>query len=90
MMFHLIKLSATVPNINVDSFRISTLDSIRTLRLIRAYHINGHLIANLDPLNLSKKEYHPELDYKSYGLTDNDLDKEIFIDGSFGLESALS
>ena len=77
-----------VPNINADSFRISTLDSIRTLRLIRAYHINGHLTANLDPLNLSKKEYHPELDYKSYGLTDNDLDKEIFIDGSFGLESA--
>ena len=50
--------------------------------------MNGHLTANLDPLNLSKKEYHPELDYKSYGLTDNDLDKEIFIDGSFGLESA--
>ena len=82
------KATRLVPNIKVDSFRTSTLDSIRTLRLIRAYHINGHLTANLDPLNLSKKEYHPELDYKSYGLTDNDLDKEIFIDGSFGLESA--
>jgi len=82
------KTPRLVPNIQVDSFRTSTLDSIRTLRLIRAYHINGHLSANLDPLNLSKKEYHPELDYKSYGLTDNDLDKEIFIDGSFGLESA--
>jgi len=82
------KATRLVPNIKVDSFRTSTLDSIRTLRLIRAYHMNGHLTANLDPLNLSKKEYHPELDYKSYGLTDNDLDKEIFIDGSFGLESA--
>ena len=82
------KATRLVPNIKVDSFRTSTLDSIRALRLIRAYHMNGHLTANLDPLNLSKKEYHPELDYKSYGLTDNDLDKEIFIDGSFGLESA--
>ena len=82
------KATRLVPNIKVDSFRTSTLDSIRALRLIRAYHMNGHLTANLDPLNLSKKKYHPELDYKSYGLTDNDLDKEIFIDGSFGLESA--
>jgi len=82
------KTPRLVPNIQVDSFRTSTLDSIRTLRLIRAYHINGHLTANLDPLNLSKKEYHPELDYKSYGLKESDLDKEIFIDGSFGLESA--
>ena len=55
------------PSINADSFKVSTLDSIRALRLIRAYRINGHLIANLDPLNISKKDYHPELDYKSYG-----------------------
>ena len=76
------------PSINADSFKVSTLDSIRALRLIRAYRINGHLIANLDPLNISKKDYHPELDYKSYGLTENDLGKEIFIDGSLGLEKA--
>ncbi len=82
------KVIKQAPSINTDSFKISTLDSIRALRLIRAYRINGHLIANLDPLNISKKDYHPELDYKSYGLTDNDLEKEIFIDGSLGLEKA--
>ena len=71
-----------------DIFRSSTLDSIRALRLIRAYRINGHLIADLDPLKITKKNFHPELDYKSYGLTDNDLNKEIFIDGSLGLEKA--
>ena len=74
------KATRIVPNIRVDSLRTSTLDSIRTLRLIRAYRINWHLIANLDPLNIAKKNYHYELDYKSYGLTDDDLDKEIFID----------
>ena len=34
----------------------------------------------MDPLNLTKKEFHPELDYKSYGLKDSDLEKDIFID----------
>ncbi len=74
--------------VDFNSFKTSTLDSIRALRLIRAYRINGHLIANLDPLELHEKNYHPELDYKSYGLNENDLDKEIFIDGSLGLETA--
>ncbi len=71
-----------------NSFRTSTLDAIRALRLIRAYRINGHLIANLDPLNLHEKNHHPELDYKSYGFSKNDLNREIFIDGSLGLETA--
>ena len=63
----------------VDSFKTSTLDSIRALRLIRAFRINGHLIANLDPLKLYQKNHHPELDYKSYGFTENDLDRKILL-----------
>ena len=68
-------------NISVSSteLRSSTLDSIRALRLIRAFRINGHLIANLDPLNLHEKNYHPELDYKNYGFNDSDLEKKIFM-----------
>jgi len=75
-------------NTDFNSFKTSTLDSIRALRLIRAFRINGHLIANLDPLNLNKKTHHFELDYKSHGFLESDLDREIFIDGSLGLESA--
>ena len=75
-------------NIDFNNFKTATLDSIRALRLIRAYRINGHLIAKLDPLNLYKKNYHPELDYKSYGFIDKDLDRPIFIDGSLGLDKA--
>ena len=82
------KAVKNIPSIDIDSFRSSTLDSIRALRLIRAFRVNGHLIADLDPLSLYEKNYHPELDYKSYGLCENDLDKEIFVDGSLGLESA--
>jgi len=82
------KVVRSSANVDFASFKTSTLDSIRALRLIRAYRVNGHLIANLDPLNLHEKNYHPELDYRSYGFTDNDLDREIFVDGSLGLETA--
>ena len=73
---------------STNEIRSTTLDSIRALRLIRAFRINGHLIANLDPLKLAKENYHTELDYKSYGFSDSDLEREIFIDGSLGLNKA--
>jgi len=82
------KVNRSSHEVNFNSFKTSTLDSIRALRLIRAYRINGHLIANLDPLDLHEKNYHPELDYKSYGFLETDMDRKIFIDGSLGLETA--
>ena len=54
--------------------------------LIRAYRIRGHLIANLDPLNLQKKDEHPELKPETYGFSKNDYDRKIFLDGVLGLE----
>ncbi len=83
---YITKVIKSNANYNSDEFRISTLDSIRALRLIRAFRINGHLIADLDPLGISEREYPQELDYKSYGFIESDLEKEIFIDGSLGLE----
>ena len=49
------QIKSIVPNIDSESFKYSTLDSIRALRLIRAYRVNGHLIADLDPLNIFNK-----------------------------------
>ncbi len=83
---YITKVIKSNANYNSEEFRISTLDSIRALRLIRAFRINGHLIADLDPLGISEREYPQELDYKSYGFKESDLEKEIFIDGSLGLE----
>ena len=68
--------------------RSATLDSIRALMLIRSYRVRGHLKANLDPLGISGGNDHPELDPKSYGFTDADLDRPIFIDYVLGLETA--
>ena len=64
----------------------ATRDSIRALMLIRAYRIRGHLAANLDPLGLEPPREHPELDPRSYGFADADLDRRIFLDHVLGLE----
>ena len=66
----------------------AVLDSLRALMIIRAYRIRGHLIADLDPLRLADPEPHPELDPRSYGFTDADMDRPIFIDNVLGLEHA--
>ena len=66
----------------------ATKDSLRALMLIRAYRIRGHLIADLDPLGLSTPTVHPELDPKSLGFTEEDMDRPIFIDHVLGLETA--
>jgi 2-oxoglutarate dehydrogenase E1 component len=66
----------------------AVLDSLRALMLIRAYRVRGHLIADLDPLRLSEPEPHPELDPATYGFTEADMDRPIFIDNVLGLEHA--
>ncbi len=71
-----------------EDIRQATKDSLRALMLIRAYRIRGHRIADLDPLGLREKKRHPELEYTSYGFTESDLDRPIFIDGVMGLETA--
>ena len=66
----------------------AVLDSIRALMIIRAYRIRGHLIADVDPLGMRDQTPHPELDPKSYGFTDADMDRPIFIDNVLGLQIA--
>ena len=63
-------------------------EHLRLIMLIRAYRVRGHLIARLDPLGLSHKAHHPELDFHSYGFTDADLDREFYLDFVLGLETA--
>ena len=65
-----------------------TIDSIRALMMIRAYRVRGHLIASLDPLGLEGERHHPELDPKSYGFSEADYDRPIYVDGVLGLKRA--
>ena len=68
--------------------RQAVTDTLRALMLIRAYRIRGHLEADLDPLGLEEMLPHPELRYETYGFTEADLDRPIFIDNVLGLETA--
>ena len=80
--------AATSSSFSNADIRSATLDSIRAIMLIRAYRIRGHLMASLDPLGLGEAVYHPELDYTTYGFTEADLDRPIFINYVLGLEVA--
>ena len=71
-----------------DQIQRAVLDSIRAIMLIRAYRIRGHLAADLDPLGIAPKGNHPELDPASYGFSEADMDRPIFIDMVLGLTHA--
>ncbi len=75
-------------DLNTSSIKEASKDSVRAIMLIRAYRIRGHLIANLDPLSIQKKEEHPELKPETYGFTKKDYNRKIFLDGVLGLQYA--
>ncbi|MDT9081730.1 hypothetical protein RSW80_27250, partial [Escherichia coli] len=71
--------------ITAEQVQQATRDSVRALMLIRAYRMRGHLHANLDPIGLDPPKTHEELDPRSYGFTEADYDRKIFIDKVLGL-----
>ena len=82
------KVASRLAGASSDDVRQATKDSLRALMLIRAFRMRGHLIADLDPLGLNVLDPHPELEPSTYGFTEADMDREIFIDGVLGLETA--
>src|SRR5216110_2013592 len=76
------------PAVNGAAEQQAAVDSIRALNLIRSYRVRGHLEADLDPLHLEQRRPHNELDYHTWGFTEADLDREIFINNLFGRERA--
>ena len=75
-------------SLSSEEIRKASIDSLRAVMMIRAYRARGHLEAKTDPLNLEKKEEHPELNPEFYGFTKNDYDRPIFIDNVLGIETA--
>ena len=67
---------------NNEDINNPQIQTIKAIALIRAYRIRGHLIANLDPLNMMDRKYIHELHPEDHGFSRNDYDKKIFI-GSY-------
>lgn len=81
------KLTRRAPGATQAEIRAACQDSVRALMLIRSYRVRGHLHADLDPLRILEKKPHPELDPASYGFTEADWDREIFLDNVLCLET---
>jgi 2-oxoglutarate dehydrogenase E1 component len=83
-----VKAQAQAKGVELSTAEVerATRDSIRALMLIRAYRARGHFHAKLDPLGLQPPQNEEELDPKSYGFTEADFDRPIFLDKVLGLE----
>ncbi|MCK1295040.1 2-oxoglutarate dehydrogenase E1 component [Bradyrhizobium sp. 30] len=66
----------------------ATRDSVRALMLIRSYRMRGHFHAKLDPLGIEAQRNREELDPRTYGFSEADFDRKIFLDHVLGLEYA--
>ena len=84
-----IQAKAGETGLNGEEVQRATRDSVSAIMMIRAYRMRGHLHADLDPLGIAgKKEDHNELHPSTYGFTEADYDRKIFIDHMLGLEFA--
>ena len=82
-------IEAKTPAAPAADVRAATLDSLRAIMMIRNYRMRGHLRANLDPLGIAMPPGDAtELDPTTYGFTEADYDRPIFLDFVLGLETS--
>ncbi|GAB4844990.1 hypothetical protein Ancab_038383 [Ancistrocladus abbreviatus] len=67
--------TATSPGVSGQTIQ----ESMRLLLLVRAYQVNGHMKAKLDPLDLEERQIPEDLNPELYGFTEADLDREFFL-----------
>jgi 2-oxoglutarate dehydrogenase E1 component len=63
-----------------DRFNEQAEKQANVLQLINAYRIRGHLLADIDPLNMTS-HHTAELELENFGLTIWDLDREFITGG---------
>jgi len=62
--------------------------NIRLDALILAYKDHGHLAADLDPLNLTKRIFVPSLELENHDIEEADLTQEVNLGGALNLQKA--
>jgi len=77
------------PAKNLSQEALKDLLLIKLQRLTVAYKRYAHLLANIDPLGLTKKQIVPEVDLVTYNISEADLDVEVNFAGLLGFQKAL-
>ena len=85
--------SKKIDNSNKDNSKLEDIekqkvDSVKAIALIRAYRIRGHLIANLDPLGMMKRDYLHELHPADHGFEKEDYNRKIYLSSYLDKEYA--
>jgi len=75
------QLSAQDISISQKNYEKEKEQSIKAIALIRAYRIRGHLIANLDPLDMMKRSYLHELHPNDHGFKKENYNEKIYLNG---------
>ena len=57
-------------------------------RLVNAYRVRGHLMADVDPLQRQPILLHPDLDPLTYGFSSSDMEHTVPSGGLFGIDTA--
>ena len=63
--------------------------SLKIAKLIDAFRSYGHMAVKLDPLGLTNKNLPKELDYRNYGIKEEELEQQVYVDGAFGQQEML-
>ncbi len=69
-----------------DTVRAQVVKAAAVQEIINAYRSRGHLIADIDPLEIKRPSMPVELDPATYDLTIWDLDREVYTGGIAGQE----
>ncbi len=75
------------PALFIDRAAEQAEKQANVLQLINAYRIRGHLLADIDPLNMTSYRA-ADLDIENFGLTIWDLDREFITGGLHGEKTA--
>ncbi len=73
------QLEANGKLITQKDYEKEKVQSVKAIALIRAYRIRGHLIANLDPLEMMERKYLHELHPNDHGFKKEDYNKKIYV-----------
>ncbi len=81
-------LPTTTSSVVSEDAQATARKSVRALMMIRAHRAVGHMMADLDPLQIKPHDLMPECDPNFWGFTESDMDQPIFLEGVLGLKEA--